>query len=54
MDNIDSLNNLIQQDKKNDKKTTQLFSELERNFGLNIKSLNDYADPNDEAAHDPM
>jgi hypothetical protein len=27
---------------------------LEKNFGLKVKTLNDYADPNDEAASDPM
>ena len=30
-----------------------MFNEIEKNFGLRVKSLNEYADPNDEAVHDP-
>jgi len=31
-----------------------LFNDLEKNFGLRLKTLNEYADENDEAVSDPL
>ena len=31
-----------------------MFDEFDRNFAVKMKSLNEYEDPEDEAAHDPM
>ena len=31
-----------------------MFNDIEKNFGLRLKTLNDYVDQNDEAAQDPL
>lgn len=31
-----------------------MFSDIEKNFGLRVKTLNEYVDPEDEAARDPL
>lgn len=31
-----------------------MFNDLEKNFGLRVKPMNEYEDPNDDAAKDPL
>jgi hypothetical protein len=49
-----SLNKIYEQVKKDEGKSDQLFNDIEKNFGLRVKVLNEYNDPNDEAKLDPM
>ena len=37
-----------------EKKADKMFNDLERNFGLRVKQLNEYADSDDEAAQNPL
>lgn len=45
---------MYKQVNKDDNKKDQLFNDIEKNFGLRLKSLNEYADENDEARTDPI
>ena len=45
---------MYRQAKKDDSKKEALFNDIEKNFGLRLKPLNDYADANDEAVSDPL
>lgn len=49
-----ALNKIYDQVKKDEGKSDQLFNDIEKNFGLRVKVLNEYNDPNDEAKLDPM
>jgi hypothetical protein len=39
---------------KDEGKSEKLFNDIEKNFGLRVKCLNQYADANDEALLDPQ
>ena len=37
-----------------EKKADKMFNDLEKNFGLRVKQLNEYEDSEDEAANNPL
>ena len=45
---------MYRQANKDDSKKEALFNDIEKNFGLRLKPLNEYADAHDEAISDPL